>query len=64
MIEYEIYMGCKTQTWGKLSEAISSGVSPSEVWRLAYDRIWLNPAVRGYMGMPGQIRACVVLKSR
>jgi len=64
MIEYAIYMGCKTRTYGKFTDAISSGVSHSEVWSLVYDRIWFNPAVRGHMGMPGQIGACVELKSR
>jgi len=29
MIEYAIYMGCKTRTYGKFTDAISSGVSHS-----------------------------------
>ena len=64
IVDWEIYTEYRTRTLGRLTETVLSEVSHSEVWNPVYDLIWLNPAVRGYMGMPGQIGACVELESR
>lgn len=63
-MDYKIYIEYKTRTWSRLTETVSSGVSHSRVWSPIYDLIWLHPAVRGHMGMSGQIGSCIELEKR